>query len=41
MTHDEYTYKDPDVFNPDRYTPQSLGGAGEPFPIGQFGFGRR
>lgn len=41
MTHDEMTYNAPDEFNPDRYIPQSDGGAGEPFPIGQFGFGRR
>ncbi|KAK4495602.1 hypothetical protein PRZ48_012870 [Zasmidium cellare] len=41
MTHDCSTYSDPDAFNPDRYVPQSEGGAGEPFPVGQFGFGRR
>ena len=41
MTHDETTYADPETFNPDRFKPQSEGGAGEPFPIGQFGFGRR
>ncbi|KAF2167788.1 hypothetical protein M409DRAFT_65886 [Zasmidium cellare ATCC 36951] len=41
MTHDRSTYSDPDTFNPDRYSPKSDGGAGEPFPIGQFGFGRR
>lgn len=41
MTHDSQTYSDPDDFNPDRYIPQSEGGAGEPFPVGQFGFGRR
>ncbi|TAQ89292.1 hypothetical protein B7494_g2367 [Chlorociboria aeruginascens] len=35
MTHDEKTYKDPEIFNPDRFS------AGEPFPVGQFGFGRR
>lgn len=40
MTHDERTYNEPDEFNPDRYIPQSEGGAGEPYPIGQFGFGR-
>ncbi|KAI9740606.1 MAG: hypothetical protein M1834_005187 [Cirrosporium novae-zelandiae] len=41
MTHDENVYKNPNDFNPDRYIPQSQGGAGEPFPTGQFGFGRR
>lgn len=41
MTHDRTTYSDPETFNPDRYIPQSEGGAGEPFPVGQFGFGRR
>lgn len=41
MTHDSKTYSDPDEFNPDRYIPQTEGGAGEPFPVGQFGFGRR
>ncbi|KAK4550708.1 hypothetical protein LTR36_000287 [Oleoguttula mirabilis] len=40
MTHDERTYMSPDEFNPDRYVPQSEGGAGEPYPVGQFGFGR-
>ncbi|KAF1348093.1 cytochrome P450 [Delphinella strobiligena] len=41
MTHDERTYRHPDKFNPDRFIPKSQGGAGEPFPVGQFGFGRR
>lgn len=41
MTHDERTYMNPDDFNPDRFIPQSAGGPGEPFPVGQFGFGRR
>ncbi|ORX94815.1 putative O-methylsterigmatocystin oxidoreductase [Clohesyomyces aquaticus] len=41
MTHDEDTYLNPDTFDPDRYIPQSAGGRGEPFPKGQFGFGRR
>ncbi|CVK99546.1 related to cytochrome p450 [Fusarium mangiferae] len=35
MAHDERVYKDPHDFNPDRYE------AGEPFPVGNFGFGRR
>ncbi|KJZ75867.1 hypothetical protein HIM_04691 [Hirsutella minnesotensis 3608] len=41
MTHDESLYTDPESFNPDRYEPTSEGGLGEPFPNGQFGFGRR
>ncbi|KAF2085524.1 cytochrome P450 [Saccharata proteae CBS 121410] len=41
MTHDESVYKDPGTFNPDRYIPEEQGGAGEPYPQGQFGFGRR
>lgn len=41
MTHDPETYQDPDKFDPDRYTPVEEGGRGEPFPNGQFGFGRR
>ncbi|KAK2033583.1 cytochrome P450 1A2 [Colletotrichum zoysiae] len=41
MTHDERVYFDPGSFNPDRYTPVDQGGYGEPFPVGQFGFGRR
>ncbi|TQV93326.1 hypothetical protein V2A60_010245 [Cordyceps javanica] len=41
MTHDPDTYLDPDEFDPDRYTPVEEGGRGEPFPNGQFGFGRR
>ncbi|KAJ4270013.1 hypothetical protein NW762_001686 [Fusarium torreyae] len=35
MAHDERIYRSPHEFNPDRY------GAGEPFPVGNFGFGRR
>ena len=41
MCHDETIYRDPDAFNPDRYTPREQGGAGEPAPEGPFGFGRR
>ncbi len=41
MTHDDRVYRDPDTFNPDRYLPIDQGGWGEPYPVGQFGFGRR
>ncbi|KAK1622597.1 putative O-methylsterigmatocystin oxidoreductase [Colletotrichum phormii] len=41
MTHDERTYADAGTFDPDRYIPIVEGGRGEPFPVGQFGFGRR
>ncbi|KAK7457634.1 cytochrome P450 1A2 [Colletotrichum acutatum] len=41
MTHDERTYADPEVFDPERYVPVERGGRGEPFSVGQFGFGRR
>jgi hypothetical protein len=41
MTQDERLYKDPKKFNPHRYIPIEEGGAGEPLPLGQFGFGRR
>jgi cytochrome P450 len=41
ITHDESVYKDPDTFNPDRYLSVDEGGAGEPLPVGHFGFGRR
>jgi cytochrome P450 len=41
MTHDERIYANPDTFDPDRYAPLEEGGRGEPFPVGQFGFGRR
>ncbi|KAF9002130.1 cytochrome P450 [Cyathus striatus] len=37
---DETTYAKPDSFNPTRYLPKPEGNA-EPYPIGQFGFGRR
>lgn len=38
---DEDVYSDPYEFDPDRYIPKSEGGRGEPFPVGNFGFGRR
>ena len=41
MTHDDTVYTSPEVFDPDRYIPVCEGGRGEPFPVGQFGFGRR
>ncbi|KAH7149967.1 cytochrome P450 [Dactylonectria estremocensis] len=41
IAHDERIYHSPHDFNPDRYEPQANGGLGEPFPVGNFGFGRR
>ncbi|KAM5378725.1 hypothetical protein ACJZ2D_004361 [Fusarium nematophilum] len=41
MAHDERIYRAPHNFNPDRYEPLVNGGPGEPFPVGNFGFGRR
>ncbi|KAI5463339.1 cytochrome P450 [Mariannaea sp. PMI_226] len=41
MSHDERIYHLPHEFNPDRYEPKKNGGPGEPFPVGNFGFGRR
>ncbi|KAF4975815.1 hypothetical protein FZEAL_7434 [Fusarium zealandicum] len=41
IAHDERIYRAPHNFNPDRYEPLVNGGAGEPFPTGNFGFGRR
>ncbi|KAF9509882.1 hypothetical protein BS47DRAFT_1320025 [Hydnum rufescens UP504] len=41
MGRDEAVYKDPSLFNPDRYAPISEGGNSEPPPVGHFGFGRR
>ncbi|KAH8782995.1 cytochrome P450 CYP621A2 [Diaporthe sp. PMI_573] len=41
MTHDERLYQDPERFEPERYIPAEEGGRAEPFPRGQFGFGRR
>lgn len=41
ITHDVSVYAEPNIFNPDRYVPVADGGAGEPLPVGHFGFGRR
>ncbi|KAK7397587.1 hypothetical protein QQX98_013046 [Neonectria punicea] len=41
MAHDERIYQAPHDFNPDRYQPLANGTPGEPFPVGNFGFGRR
>ncbi|KAI1459880.1 cytochrome P450 [Annulohypoxylon moriforme] len=41
MSRDPAVYKDPEKFNPDRYTPKEEGGYGEPLLVGPFGFGRR
>ncbi|KAJ9134091.1 Cytochrome P450 [Pleurostoma richardsiae] len=41
MSRDTSVYKEPERFNPDRYTPKEEGGDGEPFLVGPFGFGRR
>jgi hypothetical protein len=41
MHRDEEIYSNPNVFDPDRYIPTGEGGKGEPFPYGNFGFGRR
>ncbi|CAK7217402.1 hypothetical protein SBRCBS47491_003153 [Sporothrix bragantina] len=41
MSRDTAVYKDPEAFNPDRFTPKEEGGDGEPFLVGPFGFGRR
>lgn len=41
MSRDKAVYSDPESFNPDRFTPKEEGGAGEPFLVGPFGFGRR
>lgn len=41
ITHDPSVYAEPDQFNPDPYIPTSEGEAGEPLPVGYFGFGRR
>ena len=41
ILHDHSIYADPEAFNPDRYISALDGGAGEPLPVGHFGFGRR
>ncbi|KAL2172494.1 hypothetical protein VTG60DRAFT_5248 [Thermothelomyces hinnuleus] len=41
MNHDESVYVEPFRFWPERYLPKDQGGNNEPFPVGNFGFGRR
>lgn len=41
MTQDERIYQNPEDFDPECYIPVNEGGRGEPFPTGQFEFGRR
>lgn len=41
MNHDESVYHEPFKFQPERYLAKEKGGYGEPFPVGNFGFGRR
>ncbi|KAL2146556.1 hypothetical protein VTI28DRAFT_3447 [Corynascus sepedonium] len=41
MNHDESVYADPFRFWPERYLSKEQGGNDEPFPVGNFGFGRR
>ncbi|CAK7226696.1 hypothetical protein SBRCBS47491_006317 [Sporothrix bragantina] len=41
MAADPRVYRDPSVFDPDRYISTANGGRGEPYPNGNFGFGRR
>jgi cytochrome P450 len=41
MTLDPEVYLDAENFDPDRYIPKDQGGRGEPFPVGNFGFGHR
>lgn len=41
MSRDPAIYHDPEKFIPERFTPKEEGGAGEPFLVGPFGFGRR
>ncbi|OAA62432.1 cytochrome p450 monooxygenase [Niveomyces insectorum RCEF 264] len=41
MASNPRVYRDPAVFDPDRYARAEDGGRGEPYPNGNFGFGRR
>jgi cytochrome P450 len=41
MHHDESFYSKPFKFWPERYLSKEQGGNGEPYPVGNFGFGRR
>ncbi|KUJ10419.1 putative O-methylsterigmatocystin oxidoreductase [Mollisia scopiformis] len=41
MHRDESIYSNPYEFDPDRYIPKDQGRRGEPFPNGNFGWGRR
>ncbi|KAJ9144244.1 Cytochrome p450 2c31 [Pleurostoma richardsiae] len=41
MHHNDAVYADPFSFRPERYLPKEEGGNAEPFPVGNFGFGRR
>lgn len=41
MTRDETIYRNPDMFDPERFLPVESGGRKEPHPVGPFGFGRR
>jgi cytochrome P450 len=41
MSRDENIYRNPELFNPDRYRSVEEGGDGEPFLQAPFGFGRR
>jgi cytochrome P450 len=41
MSRDGSVYKDPELFNPDRFRPKESGGSGEPYLQAPFGFGRR
>ncbi|KAL6246440.1 hypothetical protein RBB50_006676 [Rhinocladiella similis] len=41
MSRDPSVYKDAETFMPERFIPKEEGGAGEPYLVGPFGFGRR